>query len=274
MMQLSKQAILSIVTVVRNDRKGLSTTLASITAQTARHDIQMIVIDGHSTDDTLVATQGFQIDVLISEPDTGLYDAMNKGLAQATGKYVYFLNAGDSFDTAETVEKIISNFQDDNVIYYCSVEIKSNDVKWLSAPLQSKYFNYKDYLPHHQSIFYPECFYKNNRYNLAFKIQADVDYTARAVKQCNKIFIPLRITHSTLGGFSCQQYKSYKKSLSLAREFHAMYASHTSKKDYSIFKVSKIYAVCMLRHVFVRIFGLNMLYRAMAFVAMRRNQRF
>lgn len=273
-MQLSMQAVLSIVTVVRNDRQGLSTTLASVASQSARNDIQMIVIDGNSTDETLVAAQGFKIDLLISEPDTGLYDAMNKGLTHATGKYVYFLNAGDSLDTSETVENIVSNFQDNNAIYYCSVKIKSNDVKWLSAPLQSKYFNYDDYLPHHQSIFYPECFYKNNRYNLIYKIQADVDYTARAVKQCKKIFIPLCITHSTLGGFSCQQYKVYKKSLSLAREFHTMYVSHTLQKDYSIFKVAKIYAVCMLRYVFVRIFGLDMLYRAMAFVAMRRNQRF
>ena len=271
---MSVQAILSIVTVVRNDRQGLATTLASVASQSARSAIQMIVIDGNSTDDTLAATKDFKLDVMISEPDTGLYDAMNKGLDHATGKYVYFLNAGDSFDTAETVEKIISNFQDDNVIYYCSVEVKSNDVKWLSAPLQSKYFNYKDYLPHHQSIFYPACFYKTNRYNLAYKIQADVDYTARAVKHCTKIFIPLCITHSTLGGFSCQQYKFYKKSLNLAREFHAMYVSHTLKKDYSILKITKIYTVCMLRYVFVRIFGLDMLYRAMAFVAMRRNQRF
>lgn len=273
-MQMNAQAILSIVTVVRNDRQGLASTLASVYSQTARRDIQMIVIDGNSTDDTLAATQGYKLDVLISEPDTGLYDAMNKGLDHATGKYVYFLNSGDSFDSAETVEKIISNFEDNDAVYYCSVEIQSNDVKWLSAPLQSKYFNYDAYLPHHQSIFYPKYFYKTNRYNLAYKIQADIDYTTRAVKLCRKIFIPLRITHSTLGGFSCQQYKSYKKSFNLAREFHAMYVSHTLQKDYSIFKVIKIYTVCMLRYVFVRIFGLDMLYRAMAFVAMRRNQKF
>lgn len=273
-MQMSAQAVLSIVTVVRNDRQGLSTTLASVTSQTARNNIQMIVIDGNSTDDTLAATQGFKIDVLISEPDTGLYDAMNKGLDHATGRYVYFLNSGDSFDSADTVEKIISNFKEDNAIYYCSVEIKSNDVKWLSAPLQSKHFNYDDYLPHHQSIFYPECFYKINRYNLVYKIQADVDYTTRVVKLCRKIFIPMRITHSTLGGFGCQQYKSYTNSISLAKEFHGIYKSHTLEKDYSVLNVFKIYSVCILRYVFVRIFGLDMLYRAMAFVAMRRKQRF
>ena len=271
---MSVQAILSIVTVVRNDRQGLATTLASVASQSARSAIQMIVIDGNSTDDTLAATKDFKLDVMISEPDTGLYDAMNKGLDHATGKYVYFLNSGDSFDSTETVEKIISNFKDDNAVYYCSVEIQSSDVKWLSAPLQSKHFNYAEYLPHHQSIFYPAIFYKANRYNLAYKIQADVDYTTRAVKLCHKIFIPLRITHSTLGGFGCQQYKSYKKSLSLAHEFHGIYKAHTLEKEYSIYHVFKIYSVCILRYVFVSIFGLAMLYRAMAFVAMRRNQRF
>ena len=98
---------LSVVTVVRNDAAGLERTMASVAEQT-RPGIEYIVVDGASTDGTLEAIRrrADLVDAWISEPDGGIYAAMNKGAAMASGDYVLFMNAGDRFYAAETVEKI------------------------------------------------------------------------------------------------------------------------------------------------------------------------
>lgn len=91
--------IFTIVTVTRNDLSGLKRTFASLGSQTCR-DVQHIVIDGASTDGSpswASANQVFPITEVLSEPDEGIYDAMNKGLARARGEVVAFLNSGDCF---------------------------------------------------------------------------------------------------------------------------------------------------------------------------------
>ena len=89
---------ISVITVCYNDAENLRKTLASIASQTARRDIEHIVIDGGSKDETKILLEGNkEIDKWISEADKGLYDAMNKGIAMASGEYLWFMNAGDVF---------------------------------------------------------------------------------------------------------------------------------------------------------------------------------
>jgi glycosyltransferase involved in cell wall biosynthesis len=101
----------SIITVTYNAEKWIERTLESVASQTCK-DFEYIVVDGKSTDRTLeiideIAGQarndGF---IVVSEPDKGLYDAMNKGLRIATGDYVWFLNAGDTFYNENTLQEI------------------------------------------------------------------------------------------------------------------------------------------------------------------------
>ena len=102
-----KEKLFSIITVTRNAETTLPTTLRSVAAQECR-DFEYIVIDGASTDDTVDLARKSGIDDLhiLSEPDRGLYDAMNKGLAMATGTYVIFLNAGDAFHAPDTLARL------------------------------------------------------------------------------------------------------------------------------------------------------------------------
>ena len=98
---------LSIITITYNAGKFLGRTLESIVSQTDQ-DFEYLLIDGGSADDTLEIAEKYRsrINVLVSEPDKGLYDAMNKGLERASGAYVWFMNAGDEIAEKEAVEKL------------------------------------------------------------------------------------------------------------------------------------------------------------------------
>ncbi len=96
--------LFSIITVCRNAADTIAATIASVDAQTCRL-YEHIVVDGASTDSTLDVLERYPSSLrrVISEPDKGIYDAMNKGLAQASGDYVLFLNAGDAFHSPDTL---------------------------------------------------------------------------------------------------------------------------------------------------------------------------
>ena len=106
----------SIVTITYNAASVLAPTLDSVLMQNYPH-VEHIIIDGASTDDTVAIAKAYQqrsdeaenehIVRIQSEPDDGLYDAMNKGLQQATGDYIVFLNAGDRFPKADTLDKVV-----------------------------------------------------------------------------------------------------------------------------------------------------------------------
>lgn len=98
---------LSIITITYNAGEFLERTLKSIVSQTDQ-DFEYLLIDGGSKDDTLAIAEGYRgwIDVWISEPDRGLYDAMNKGQERARGEYVWFMNAGDEIAETRAVEKL------------------------------------------------------------------------------------------------------------------------------------------------------------------------
>lgn len=99
----------SIITVVRNDAPGLARTLASVAQQTYANR-QWIVIDGGSTDDTLATLRQHEaaIDIWISEPDAGIYHAMNKGVALADGEWLLFMNAGDAFASTDALSAAVA----------------------------------------------------------------------------------------------------------------------------------------------------------------------
>ncbi len=99
--------LISIITVVYNSEKYIEKTIESLEEQTSQN-FEYIIIDGNSTDETLniIAKHKSRVNALISEPDKGLYDAMNKGLKLAQGKYIWFINSGDRLFSSDTIEKI------------------------------------------------------------------------------------------------------------------------------------------------------------------------
>ncbi len=100
---------LSIITVNFNDAKGLERTIESVISQ-SYHNFEFIVIDGGSSDGSLDIIKKYErhIDYWVSEHDGGIYQGMNKGLRQAKGDYVNFMNSGDSFYSSDVLEKIFS----------------------------------------------------------------------------------------------------------------------------------------------------------------------
>lgn len=108
---------LSIITVNYNDSKGLERTINSVISQSF-HDYEFIIIDGGSTDDSVdvIRKYGQYIDYWVSEPDGGIYPGMNKGLRQAKGEYVNFMNGGDCYHSADVLEKIFALDTDADII--------------------------------------------------------------------------------------------------------------------------------------------------------------
>ena len=109
---------LSIITVTYNAEQTLERTLKSVRSQ-SYSDIEHIVVDGKSTDNTISLIKKLEGDKMkwISEPDQGLYDAMNKGIKMATGDYLCFLNAGDTFFNENTVKLIMQSNNTADIFY-------------------------------------------------------------------------------------------------------------------------------------------------------------
>src|ERR1700748_170251 len=111
------QPKLSVITVVYNNARDIERTMLSVLGQTYP-DIEYIIVDGLSTDGTLDVIKKYRDRVkLISEKDNGIYDAMNKALAIATGDYVLFMNSGDEIYAADTVAKVFATAEDADIYY-------------------------------------------------------------------------------------------------------------------------------------------------------------
>lgn len=110
--------LVSLITVVRNDADGLRRTLASMAVQSFR-DFQLVVVDGASTDGTAEQVRAAHgADVWVSEPDEGIYHAMNKGIARATGEWLLFMNAGDEFDRPDALATAVACITPDADVIY------------------------------------------------------------------------------------------------------------------------------------------------------------
>ncbi|MDR2406629.1 MAG: glycosyltransferase [Bacteroidales bacterium] len=187
---LPEQPVLTVVTVVYNGEKTLEKTIQSVTGQTYRN-IEYIIVDGASKDGTLEIIKKYQdkIDLWISEPDKGIYDAMNKGIDLAHGGWINFMNAGDCFYSGETVSEFIEIHPDKNFHYYGDNIYFTHYISWVfSAGLRRK----TDFLKHnafsHQAVFYSlNRLRETGEYDTGLKISADFDITLRCFKRAKFI---------------------------------------------------------------------------------------
>ena len=183
---------ISVITVVYNACNFLESTLKSVQNQ-SYSNIEYIVIDGGSQDGTLGLIKQYNhiIATWISEPDRGLYDAMNKGLHLATGEYVLFLNAGDLFNDDEVLNRIFSSGDRVSDIFYGETMIidhqgKELGLRRLRAPEELSWKSLIDgMLVCHQSFIVKKDICTD--YNLKYKIAADYDWMLRSLKKAGKI---------------------------------------------------------------------------------------
>lgn len=126
---------LSVITITYNDVEGFRRTVESVESQTWR-GFEWIVIDGGSSDGTKVYLESLnpQPDYWVSEPDRGVYDAMNKGIAQAKGEYLLFMNGGDSFCNERVLEEVFNGFPDGDIVYGDAIYHFRDGVKKVCHP--------------------------------------------------------------------------------------------------------------------------------------------
>ena len=207
--------MISIITVTFNAASTLKETLDSIVAQTF-NDYEIVAVDGGSTDGTVEIFKQYSrhIGTLISEPDKGVYDAMNKGVRHAKGDILFFLNAQDTLYAPDVLEKVNSMFYAPDKPYIVFGNIffsnKSNiPAEQLSIPCgvtrdyQNNGFNDPGIC--HQCIFYrKELFDILGGYDLSYKIYADFDFNIRAFTFAYNRYrhIPITIAAFDLGGIS------------------------------------------------------------------------
>jgi putative colanic acid biosynthesis glycosyltransferase len=209
---------ISIITVVLNAKDYLETTLNSIRGQ-SYDNVEIIIVDGLSKDGTLDVINKNQ-DVIsnwISEKDEGLYYAMNKGLTLATGDYALFMNAGDEFCGTNVIKTIADNIKDPETVYFGNTYIYNGNVNFIAEPL-NKDSDTSQYLPHHQSIFYPKSFYKSHIYDTSFRVCADGYYTYQACAEKKIQYLDLMIIRTFLDGFGISQYGTIKGMRKMIKE--------------------------------------------------------
>lgn len=203
----------SIITVCRNDAAAVEKTVRSVAQQTYLHR-EYIVIDGRSEDDTIARLQPFVeqgiIHTLISEADAGVYDAMNKGIAQATGDVLYFLNADDTLNHSRVLKTVADCwFQHPEAsILYGDINLWSPEGEKRSTVIYPDAEHLLDYLQTgwlcHQAMFTKrEWFEKLGGFDLQFQIAADYDWLFRALAQGAMVYhLPQIVADYKLGGIS------------------------------------------------------------------------
>lgn len=182
---------ISIITVVYNGKQLIERTIKSVLSQTYSN-IEYIVIDGASVDGTLEIAEKYQhqIALLLSGKDSGIYDAMNKGLKNATGDYVLFLNAGDELYSDDTLKNIFLLSADADV-YYGNTAIvdtagKELGDRRLTPPENLDWKSLKfGMCVSHQSFIAKRSIC--DLYNLDYKISSDIDWVINVLKRSNKI---------------------------------------------------------------------------------------
>ncbi len=179
-----EQPLISIITITFNAQETLLPTMESVKNQSFR-DYEHIIVDGASKDDTLNIARSFEGVRILSEPDRGLYDAMNKGLHLAKGKYVIFLNSGDTFHSEETLAKYaIYADAGADIIYGDTsiVDINRNIIgpRHYSVPdlLTFKSFS-KGMLICHQAFMVRRDLAPD--YDLKYRFSADYDWTIKCI---------------------------------------------------------------------------------------------
>lgn len=187
--------LVTVITVTYNASKFILDCVASVKAQ-SYPNIEHIIIDGGSTDGTIDLIKD-QVCFWISEPDKGIYDAMNKSIQYANGGWVLFLGADDRL--LPGFSEMCLRLKDSNCVYYGDSKINNNVFGGEFTAYRLAKFNIC-----HQSIFYPKTIFTRYHYNLKYKVRADHDLNIRCFADPDIRFqhYPIFIAKFADGGFS------------------------------------------------------------------------
>ena len=198
---------LSIITINLNNRDGLERTLASVRVQTFR-DFEQIVVDGGSSDGSLdvIRANADWIARWVSEPDSGIYNAMNKGIAMAAGDYLLFLNSGDCLDSAGVLEAMFATDPGGAGMIYGHVRYQKPDGRWtvlVAPPRMTMDAVYTMRINHQSTFFRRDLFTTVGPYDEGVRFAADFDYMLRCLAaDVGSRFVDVVVSIYEGGGFS------------------------------------------------------------------------
>ncbi|MFK8045581.1 MAG: glycosyltransferase family 2 protein [Crocinitomicaceae bacterium] len=203
---------ISIITVAYNAEAFLEDTIKSIISQTYQN-IEYIIIDGQSSDRTLEICKKYKnnIDILVSEPDKGLYDAMNKGVKKATGDVIGILNADDFYNSENVLEDVSELFTDSKVdcsygdLVYVNPDNTNKIVRtWISGNYKNNAF-LKGWMPPHPTFFIRKKHYETfGAYSLKLKSAADYELMLRMLhkEKLTAVYLDKVLVRMRTGGVS------------------------------------------------------------------------
>lgn len=202
---------ISIITVSYNAEETIEESIKSVLSQ-AYDDIEYIIIDGGSTDDTVKIVEKYRksLQYFVSEPDKGIYDAMNKGIMVSSGDVIGILNSDDIYENSNVLDLVMSQFLKDsmldilygNLVYVSYFDVNNIIRKWISRDYYGNFFESAD-VPPHPTLFLKSKIYKEvGLFNLDFKLAADYEIMLRIFKknQFRIKFVDKVLVRMRLGG--------------------------------------------------------------------------
>lgn len=214
---------ISIITINYNDAVGLEKTILSVINQSYKA-VEYFVIDGGSKDGSVAVIQKYpdKIDYWLSEPDSGIFNAMNKGIVKATGDYLLFLNSGDVLTNENALQDFICHEQFQGDIIYGDYKFE-NGSKIYPDKLTPLFF-FKSSLPHQSTFFKKEVFAKMGMYNEVYKIVSDREFFIKCFfsNQFKFQHINYELTLFDLSGISNDEKQLEKKKA----EDHKVFLNH------------------------------------------------
>lgn len=253
-MSQDRQPVLSVVTVVRNGEQHIGRCIESVIAQGIQ-GLEYIIVDGQSTDCTLEVIERYRgsVTVLVSEPDEGLYDAMNKGLQLARGRFIHFLNSDDRYFDDGVLARILPELKDGEVVF--------GQMKYMemdgSSRLIGQQFSWQQELRASRvpqmAVFAPKsCYQEVGEFDRSLRIAADYDMVLRLAIKFPMRYIPVPVAVMYAGGISYLSSKlAFQESMQVARRYGRSLLS--SYWDYYLkrtkWRLSRILPQTLLRYI-------------------------
>jgi glycosyltransferase involved in cell wall biosynthesis len=245
---------ISIITATYNSEAHIADCVRSVNSQTY-DNIEHIIIDGASKDNTvkIIEETPNRVAKIVSEPDKGIYDAMNKGISLATGDVVGILNSDDFFTSDDVIEKVVDTFNNNDIdalygdVHFVDPNDLNKCVRYYSSAIFKPSFFRFGFMPAHPSFYMKrECYEKHGLYALDYKISSDFDLLVRYIlkekincKYLKKDFVTMRT-----GGVSTENFNSR---VTLNREIVKACKKYGIKTNMFLLSLKYLYKIFELR---------------------------
>lgn len=216
---------ISVITVTYNSASTLADTIQSVLNQTY-NDIEYIIVDGASKDQTVDIIKSFEPKFegrmkWISEPDKGLYDAMNKGIKMATGKIIGILNSDDFYTSNSVLQQIVQAFLENNNpdavygdVHFVKPDNLNKCVRYYSSKIFRRYLMILGFMPAHPAFYISKtCYEFFGLYKTDYKVAADFEFLLRVIytRNIDIHYLPLDMVTMRTGGASTSGLASHKQ---------------------------------------------------------------